>query len=105
MYVVNEPVMKKNEAVLNYLLGDLYTIETNDKIPDNYKDLATLIQATQNEKQGITGLAKLLKLKIGAKVILTFNLDIQDYLINSDENRAHSNLQKIYLLHHTLEAS
>ena len=41
------------------------------------------MQAAQNQKQTNTaGLAKFLKLKIGAKVILTVNIDIHDYLIN-----------------------
>ena len=42
-----------------------------------------LIQAAQNQKQRNTGsLAKLLKLKIGAKVMLTVNIYIQDRLTN-----------------------
>ena len=43
-----------------------------------------MIQAAQNQKQTNTGgLAKLLQLKIGAKGMLTVNIDIQDWLINS----------------------
>ena len=61
--------------------GELYIIETNDKIPDNCK--YALIQAAQNQKQTNTGsLAKLLKIKICGKVFLTVNIDIQDCLIN-----------------------
>ena len=37
MYSENEPAMKKNNAVLNDLPGDLYKIEAVDKIPDNFK--------------------------------------------------------------------
>ena len=82
MYVENEPTMKRNEVVLNNLTGELYTTKTNDKIPNNCKYPLAFIQATQNQKQTNTGgLAKLLKLKIGANVILT-NIDIQDLLIN-----------------------
>ena len=82
MYVENEPTMKRNEVVLNNLTGELYTTKTNDKIPNNCKYPSAFIQATQNQKQTNTGgLAKLLKLKIGANVILT-NIDIQDLLIN-----------------------
>ena len=44
-YAENEPAMKKNEAVLNELPGELYTIEANDKIPNNCKYPLTLIQA------------------------------------------------------------
>ena len=41
------------------------------------------MQAAQNQKQTNTaGLAKFLKLKTGAKVMLTVNTDIQDCPIN-----------------------
>ena len=65
--------MKWNEAVLNELPGELYTIEANDKIQDNFKYSSALIQR---------GLAKLLKLKIGAKEILTVHINVQVFLIN-----------------------
>ena len=48
MYAENDPAMKRNEAVLNELPGQLYTIEANDKIPDNCKYPLVLIQAAQN---------------------------------------------------------
>ena len=48
MYTENEPVMKRIEALLNDLLGELYTIETNDKVPDNCKYSLALFQAPQN---------------------------------------------------------
>ena len=72
----NEPAMKRNEAVLNNLPDELYTIKANDKIPVNCKYSLALIKAAQNQKQTNTGgLENLLKLKIGAKVILMVNLD------------------------------
>ena len=80
MYAEGERARKRNEAVLNNLPGELHTIKANelypikanDKIPDTCKYPLTLIQATQNQKQtNAGGLAKLLKLKIGAKVMLT----------------------------------
>ena len=40
--------MKRNEAVLNYLPGELHTKEVNDKIPYNCKHLLATIQAAQN---------------------------------------------------------
>ena len=40
------------------------------------------IQAAKNQKHRNTGLTKLLKMKIGTKVTLTVNLDMQDRLIN-----------------------
>ena len=83
MYAKNEPAMKRNEAVLNNLPGELYTIGADDKIPDNCKYQLTLIEAAQNQKPTNTGgLAKLLKLKIREKVMLTVNIDIPDRLIN-----------------------
>ena len=36
MYTENEPAIDRNEAVLNNLPGELYTIEATDKNPDNY---------------------------------------------------------------------
>ena len=69
---------KKNEVFLNDLLGQLYTIQANDKVQDNCKYSLALILAAQNQKQTNTrSLANLLKLKIGAKVTLTVNIDIQ----------------------------
>ena len=61
LYAENEPAMKRNDAVLNDFLGELYTIEAPDKIPDNCKYTLTTIQDAQNQKQTNTGgLAKLL---------------------------------------------
>ena len=80
--------MKRNDAVLNDLHGELYAIEAHDKIQDNCKYQLATIQAAQNQKQTNTGgLAKLFKLKIGAKVMLTVNLDIQDRLINGQTGK------------------
>ena len=82
MYVETEPAMERSDAVLNDLLGKLYIIETNDNIPDNCKYPQATIQVSQNQTRRNTSLAKLHKLKIGAKVMLTVNLDIHDPLIN-----------------------
>ena len=83
MYGENDSAMKKDNAALNDLPGKLYTIEADDKIPDNCKYPLGTIQAAQNQKLTNTGgLAKFFKLKINVKVTLTVNLDIQDYLIN-----------------------
>ena len=83
MYAEDEPAVKRNEAVLNDLPGELYTIEADDKVPDNCKYPLAMIEAAQNQKQTNTGgLAKLLKLKVRAKVMLTVNIGIQDRLIN-----------------------
>ena len=55
MHAKNDPAMKRNEAVVNDLPGQLYTIEDNDKIPDNCKYPLALIQAAQNQNQTSTG--------------------------------------------------
>ena len=84
MYAENEVVMKRNYAVFNDVPGQLYTKGADDKIPDNCKYPLATIQAAQNKKQTNTGdLPQLLKLKIGAKVMLKVNLDIYGRLINS----------------------
>ena len=83
MYAENEPAMKRNDVVLKDLPGEFYAKEAGDKIPDNFKYPLATVQAAQDQKQTNTGgLANLLNLKIGAEVMLTVNLDIQDRLIN-----------------------
>ena len=80
IYEENEPAVKGNKAVLKELFSEHYTIEANGKIPDNCKYLLALIHAAQNQKKTNTGgLAKLLKLKIDAKVMKVMssvNIDI-----------------------------
>ena len=72
MYPENEAAMESNDVVLNDLPGEVYTIGTDDKIPDNCKYQLATNEAAQNQKQAKTGsLAKLIKLKIGEKMMLT----------------------------------
>ena len=83
IYAENRPAVKRNESVLNDLPEELHIIEANNKTPDNNKYPLVTVQATQNQKQKNTGgLAKLLKIKIGAKVMLTVNVMINDFLID-----------------------
>ena len=63
-----------------------------------------LILAVKNQKQTNTGgLAKLLKLKIGVKVMLTVNVDMQDRRINGQTGNAkhiefvQSSIHKVYV--------
>ena len=51
MYAENEPAMERNEAVLNDLPGELYTVEADDKVPDNCKYPLAMTEAAQNQKQ------------------------------------------------------
>ena len=50
MYGENEAAMKKNKVVLNNLPGELYTIQANDKVPDDCKYALALIKAAWNKK-------------------------------------------------------
>ena len=43
--------MERNEAVLNHLPGELYTVEADDKVPDNCKYPLAMTEAAQNQKQ------------------------------------------------------
>ena len=63
MYAENEPAMKWNDdVVLNDLPGELYTIEADDKNPDNCKyPLATIHTIQDQKRTNIGGLAKLLQ--------------------------------------------
>lgn len=92
LYAENEPAMKMNKAVLNDLVGELYAIKANNKIPSSFKYPVVLIHAAQNQKQANTkSWAKLLQLKNGAKAMLTVNIDIKDRLVNSqNENISHT---------------
>ena len=48
MYAENEPAMKRNDVVLNDLPGELYTIDSDDRIPVNCKYSLATIQAAQD---------------------------------------------------------
>ena len=62
MYAENEPAIKRNDAILNDLPGELYAIEPDGKIPDNCKYPLAAIQVAHNQKQtNAGGLAKFFK--------------------------------------------
>ena len=103
MYAENEPAISRNEAVLNNLPGEIYTIEADDKIPDNCRYQLAMILPAQNQKQTNTGgLARSLNLKIGPKVMLKVNVGIQDRLINGQTGNVkhiqfvHGSIHKVY---------
>ena len=87
-----------------FLIFYLLSLTPDDKIPDNFKYLLATILTAQNQNQTNTGgLAKLLKLKIGAKVMLTVNVDIQDRLTNGQTGNVkhiefvHGSIHKVYV--------
>ena len=51
MYAKNKPVMKRNNAVLNYLPGELYTIKTYGKVPNNCKHPLTTESKTNKHRR------------------------------------------------------
>ena len=50
MYAEKEPTVKGSEAVLNDLLGNLFTIGADDKTTGNCKYSLATVQAAQNQK-------------------------------------------------------
>ena len=63
-------LLKRNDAVLNDLRGDFYTVKADGKIPDNSKYPQATIQAAHNQNQtNKGGLTKFLKFVIDGKVI------------------------------------
>ena len=53
IYAENETDLKRNEVALNDIPGDLYTVEVNEKIPDNWKYLLATIEAVRIRKKQI----------------------------------------------------
>ena len=50
IYAENEPAVKQNEAVQNYIPVDFCIIEANGNFPDNSKYPLATMQAAQNLK-------------------------------------------------------
>ena len=55
MNAEKESAMKRNDAFINDLPGELLRIEAEDKVSDNCKFLLGTIQAAQNKKLSNTG--------------------------------------------------
>ena len=80
MYAENQPTILQNQIILDDLPGEIYSVEAQDRV---FQIIASIPHTKENRKQAETGgLAKSLQLKIGAKVMLRVNIDIQDRLIN-----------------------
>ena len=82
IYSENAPTVLRSQTALDTLPGEIYSIEANNKITNNCAYSFSAIEAVKNQikKTNTVGLAKLLKLNVGAKVKLPVNIDIQDYL-------------------------
>ena len=81
LFAENVLVLEHNEKKLNELNGQEFIINAIDQIPRDVP--ARLINDALDRKQSDTGgLARILKLKVGAKIMITTNIDIEDRLIN-----------------------
>ena len=102
LYAENNPVTEHNKMMLAKLDGTCITINAIDQVP---KDIPQrLIEQMQQRKVTDTGgLEFKLTIKIGAKVMLTINLDIEDKLINGQIGRVtniafkNNQVSKIYV--------
>ena len=84
MFAENKPAKEHNETQLNNLNSQLIFIDAIDEIPKDIVLPQSQIDANKQRKMSETGnLESQLKLKIGAQVMLTSNLDIHDRLVNS----------------------
>ena len=83
MFGKNYPTVVHNKKILDTFPGELCRVNAIDNIPADCKYHLQCIASAQNRKQtDIGGLAKSLELKVGAKVMITVNIDIKDRLIN-----------------------
>ena len=83
MFAENKPAKEHNETQLKNLNSQLIFIDAIDEIPKDIVLPQSQIDANKQTKMSETGnLESQLKLKIGAQVMLTSNLDIDDRLVN-----------------------
>ena len=82
-FAENTPADAQNKFMINELNSECVLIKAIDKFPINLVFSETDYEFIKNAKLSVTGnLTYSLKLKIGAKVMLTCNIDIEDRLIN-----------------------
>ena len=79
-YARNKFVWEMNEHMLHHLVGDLVECEAKDSHKDRHTQLFHIEMPTDPQKTG--RLVKVLKLKKGARVMLTHNIDTCDGLTN-----------------------
>ena len=83
MFAEKKAAKEHNETQLNTLDTQLILIDATDEIPKDIVLSQSRIDAIKQRKMSETGnLESQLKLKIGAQVMLTSNLDIDDRLVN-----------------------
>ena len=97
--------------MINQLNSECVLIKATDKFPTNLVFSETDYKFVKNEKRSVTGnLAYSLELKIGAKVMITCSIDIEDRLINgqistvSHNMSNHQQVLRIYVKFDDLKA-
>ena len=82
-FAENKVVEHHNEAQLDKIDSNLVFIQAIDEIPRHIKLAESQVEAIKQRKLSETdNLAYLLKLKIGAQIMLTTNVNIEDKLFN-----------------------
>ena len=80
IFAENVPVNKHNQMMLDEIENQLIIVPAIDILP---KDCNINIESLQKRKLSKTGnLVSLLKLKVGAQIMLNKNIDIDDKLVN-----------------------
>ena len=80
LYAENKNVENHNNSMLEKLNTPIYNISAIDKLPHGVSSIDSLI-ANKSQMQ-MSGLATILKVKVGALCMVTQNLDLDDRLIN-----------------------
>ena len=83
IFAENKPVEQHNEIQSVKIASELIRIQAIDETPRHIKHTESQIEAIKQREISETGkLAYSLKLKIGAQVMLTANVNIEDRLVN-----------------------
>ena len=83
MFAENKPSLGHTELMLNEILGEIISINAIDEVPREIHLSDKQTETIRARKNGDTGnLASVLNLKVGAKVMLTINIDLEDRLVN-----------------------
>ena len=80
VYATNMAARKKNDEMLARLDGQLYINVATDSVTDKKANIAQIIPPDDPQKTG--RLMHTLQLKVGARVMLTNNIDVSDGLTN-----------------------
>ena len=80
VYARNTYAMKRNIKMLDTLPGDIYLCMAEDKEKDTHTNIAEVKFSDNPNKTG--NLLDVLKIKVGARVMLTTNVDVTDGLTN-----------------------